>query len=230
MPEEAGGRREESSHRSAQPRLRTADTRLRLRIPEAREGDKAKGHVGWGGGERGGMLVVHTPKQEKKNKPKNQTKTQPQIDDENGLCSILRKLPISPRLQSGLSLLSDGAGGDVAKRRRQAAGGGRGGPPLLLAFPRPLLRFSPATPAFPAPTRRPSRRCIHPPGGGRRAGESGGEGGGPVATSRSRWWGCREGPAAGLLAGAAARGRVLLALGSCLVQRMLQSRFPSAGV
>lgn len=70
------------------------------------------------------MLVVHTPKQNKKNQ------TQPQINDENGLCSILRKLPISPCLQSGLSLLSNRARGDVPEWRRQVDGGRRSGPSL----------------------------------------------------------------------------------------------------
>lgn len=63
-------RREESPCHSAQPWLRTPDTRLQLGTPEARKG-KGEGH---GGGRE--MLVVHTPKQNKtKTNPKSMTKT-----------------------------------------------------------------------------------------------------------------------------------------------------------
>lgn len=68
-------RREESSRHSAQPWLRTLDTRLQLRIPEVW---KRKGRGMW---REGNASCTHAKTKQNKN--------QPQINDENGLCSIL---------------------------------------------------------------------------------------------------------------------------------------------
>lgn len=168
------------------------------------------------------MLVVHTPKQNKtKTNPKSMTKT---------VCVLsFRKLPISPCFQSGLSLLSNRARGNSPKWRRQADGGRRRGPSLSS----PSLAHCSASHQllWPFPVwMLPGRLCIHPPGGA--GGREGAMGKGLMAINQPLLSvELQKGACYGAPARAAAWGGVLLALGSCLlVQRMLQSRFPSAGV
>jgi len=164
---------EESPRHSTQPWLRTPDTRLRLCIPEAQR-QKGKGHVEGGGW--GNASCTHA-------KPNQTKKNQPQINDENGLCSIFRKLPISPCLQSGLLLLSNRARGDVREWRRQADGGRRSGPSLSSPS---LAHWSVSHQLlWPSPYRRApvAFASILPGAGGRERAM----GKGLVAISRSCW-------------------------------------------
>lgn len=78
---------------------------------------------------------------------KRKKKPTPKINGENGLCSILRKLPVSPCLQLGLAPLQQGQ--RACSRVAKAAGWRWEIRTLaLLSFPCPLLCSSPAAPAF----------------------------------------------------------------------------------
>lgn len=136
---------------------------------------------------------------------KRKKKPTPKINGENGLCSILRKLPVSPCLQLGLAPLQQGQ--RACSRVAKAAGWRWEIRTLaLLSFPCPLLCSSPAAPAFLALT------PWHPSSRGRRAALSDGKGLGghrPLLVVE-----LQKGPCPWLLlAGAAAWGGVLLALG-----------------
>lgn len=124
---------------------------------------------------------------------KTKQKNQPQINDENGLCSILRKLPVSPCLQFGLLLLSNRARGPVPEWRRQLDGGGRS-EPLLVS---PSLAHCSVSHQLLWPSshrRTPVAVTSVFPGAG---GWESAMGRGSVAIGRSCWSSCRKGPAPG---------------------------------
>lgn len=123
---------------------------------------------------------------------KTKQKNQPQSNDENGLCSILRKLPVSPCLQFGLSLLSNRARGPAPGWRRQLdAVGDQNLCSPLLPLPTALFLTSYSGLAHTDAPRSPS----HPSSRGQRVGVS--DGRGSVAIGRSCWSSCRKGPAPG---------------------------------
>lgn len=139
-------RREESPRCSAQPRLRTPDTRLRLRIPEAQRG-KGEGHV-WG------KCYLYTHQNKQKNPCKSMTKMVCVLSLESSQFPLVFSLVscFSPTGPEGM--FPSGEGGWWSEIRTLA----------FLSFPHPLLCFSPATLAFPVLT-RPGCLRIHPPWG-----------------------------------------------------------------